>query len=161
MFTTEPVTLVMAAILLGAFCIPFILHFLKRNQKRSKLIQEFNRLTEPYGSPIDLQDIWRNQYIIGLMTATKTMVYYKEGEQPISHVFSLADIDDIQVKSKFRELKSGKEKKKVVDETGLLISLKNQKSVYLEFFNQDNFTDLLGESVLAEKWAELLRNQRC
>ena len=161
MFTTEPVTLVMAAILLGAFCIPFILHFLKRNQKRSKLIQEFNRLTEPYGSPIDLQDIWRNQYIIGLITATKTMVYYKEDEQPVSHVFSLADIDDIQVKSKFRELTSGKEKKKVVDETGLLIKLKNQESVYLEFFNQDNFTDLLGESVLAEKWAELLRNQRC
>lgn len=161
MFTTEPVTLVMAAILLGAFCIPFILHFLKRNQKRNKLIQEFNKQLEPFGGAVDLQDIWRNQYIIGLMTANKTMVYYKMDEQPITHIFSMADIDDIQVKSKFRELKTGKEKKKVIDETGLLISLKNQKSVYLEFFNQDNFTDLLGESVLVEKWAELLRNQRC
>lgn len=161
MFTTEPVTLVMAAILLGAFCIPFTLHFLKRNQKRNKLIQEFNKLLVPFGGAVDLQDIWRNQYIIGLMTANKTMVYYKMDEQPITHIFSMADIDDIQVKSKFRELKTGKEKKKVIDETGLLISLKNQKSVYLEFFNQDNFTDLLGESVLVEKWAELLRNQRC
>lgn len=49
------------------------------------------------------------------MTANKTMVYYKKEEKPIAHIFSLADIDNIQVKSKFRELKNGKEKKKIID----------------------------------------------
>lgn len=160
MTTIDPVTLVMAAIVLGAFALPFILFSIKNKKKKSQLLRDFQTLSKSE-SPWDIQDMWRNQYMIALSTGTKTFHYYKAGDNSLFHSFFLGDVRDVQVKTKSRELSTKEGKHTVIDEIGLSVSFPDQPSVYLEFFNQEDFTDLVGESVLAEKWGQLLKNQIC
>lgn len=157
MITIDPITAVLSIALFGALATPFILHIQKNKKKEKLLTQKLQEAGKSVNAKPDQLEMWRQLYAIGLDTSKKALLYHQEGEINTSFCIPLADIKKVAVLKKTKEV--GESKKTVIEFVGLEIQSSNstKKPVILEIFNEEKFSDLLGETVLAEKWAEIIK----
>nr|WP_287939613.1 hypothetical protein [Algoriphagus sp.] len=157
MITIDPVTAVLSVVLFGAFTVPFIYHFQKNKKKDNLLVQKLKDAINAIGGNLDQFESWRHKYAIGLDTQKKVLVYHQEGEIGATFCIPLSEIKKVTVIKKTREL--GESKKSVLEQLGLEIHYVSptKKSSLVEFYNEEFFSDLMGETLLVEKWAELIR----
>ena len=157
MISIDPVSAVLALVLFGAFTVPFIYHFQKNKQKEKQLSLKLLDVGKTAGAKPDLIETWRNQYALGLDTPKKVLLYLSEGEANNSFCIPLSEVKKVTVLIKTKEI--GELKKPVVEHVGLEIYFTSptKKSIILEIFNEEQFSDLMGETVLAEKWAESIK----
>lgn len=159
MTTIDPVTAIMSLALFGVFTIPFIYYYQKNRKKeatlRAKLIQFANSMG---GKPLEIET-WRYQYALGLDSENKQLYYLQSEPSEQTQSISLAEVKKVQIHRKNREIEASEGKRNVLDEISLEIQWisSGKKPVYLEIYNQENFSDLMGETVIADKWVELLK----
>ncbi|MBC6367851.1 hypothetical protein [Algoriphagus sp. AK58] len=157
MISIDPVTAVLSLVLFSAFAAPFVYHFQKNKKKENLLTQNLKEAAKNAGANPDQMETWRHQYAIGLDTSKKVLVYHHDGEVATSFCIPLSEVKKVSVLKKTKEV--GESKKSVIEHIGLEVQYvsSTKKSILLEIFNEDLFSDLIGESVLAEKWAEIIR----
>jgi iron only hydrogenase large subunit-like protein len=161
MFDIDPVTLIMSCVLFCAFAAPFIYYANQNGKKELALKAKLTKTALAGEATPDQVEVWRNQFGLGLDSKKNILVYLHESEVNISYIVDLEDVKQAVVRKRTREVNGTSGKTTVVDYVGLELHYKaeNKKSILLEIYDGEEFTDLLGETVLAEKWAGLI-NQR-
>jgi hypothetical protein len=158
MFSIDPVTAVLSLVLFCAFTVPFIYHYQKNKGKEKLLLQRLKEIASQSGAIPDRIEIWRYHYAIGLDKTKKQLIYVLEGENSYAICLPLSEVKKVSVLKKNREIETNEGKKTILEQVVLELNLgSNKKPSLIEFYNEDRFSDLMGEEVLAEKWAELIR----
>ena len=161
MFEIEPVTLSVCILLLCAFCAPF-LYYSKKNSKRNKqLIAKLYELAGSSGANLSEVETWRARYGIGVDSTKKVLVYFQSGEDEATKILNLNDYGKVSLLKNYPEEKPGKQNYRIPESVAIeLVPRLDSSAIHrLEFYHADHFTDLQGETVLADKWYQTLKNQ--
>jgi len=160
MFDIDPVTLSLSFLLFGALCTPFIYHSLKNSKKRKALEMKLHELASQKNGHISQSEFWRNFYAIGLDPENNLLAYLKNNSEPLALLIDLHQVKSAKIQKIARELKSDSSKRIILDYVGIELSYfqEGSKPTVIEFFDAELFTDLNGESVIAESWVELIQN---
>ena len=159
MFDIEPVTLVFSFVLFGAFTVPFIYHSQKNRQKESKIFEKLLESALSQDSRIDTKESWRFEYALGLDSQKGILYYYQNSSEGSPFTFKLQEFKKISVAKKNLEFQSGTATKSVLDKIDLELTPKDPKKgvILLELYDGEKYSDLLGETLIAEKWADLTK----
>jgi hypothetical protein len=158
MIDIDPVTMSLSFILFGAVCAPFIYQSIQQTKKRKILLQKLSEIASQLNGKLIQTENWRNQYAIGIDPENKILAYIRSSEQPMAISIDLKQVKSAKINKINRELKIEKDKRIIVDYVSIELNylLEGSQPTILEFYDAEFFTDLNGESVLAEKWVELI-----
>lgn len=159
MFDIEPVTLVFSFVLFGAFTVPFIYHSQKNKKKDSQLLERLLEKALSLDARIDTQESWRHEYALGIDSNKKILFYYSDSQEESPLAINLKEYRNVSVSKKFLEVKTESNSRSVLDFVSLELIPKESKKggIHLELYDGEKYSDLLGESLLAEKWAEIVQ----
>lgn len=157
MINLDPVTTVMAFLLFGAFSVPFIANHRKNKKKAASLLQSLHSKAQELGAQLDQTETWRYLYGLGLDSSRKHLAY--TGPDFQSTLIDLKEVKKVQPIRRTREIDSNGQKRSVLDEIYLEVSFTTQgkKPLLLEIYNQEQFSDLQGETLIADRWADLVQ----
>ena len=158
MFSIDPVILILSLVLLSAFTVPFIYHIQKNKAKEKLLLQKIKAEGQSQGAQATELETWRNQYAIGLDSSKKILLYAFLGEIEVSCSIPLSDVKKVTISKKTREAGTEEAKRTRIDKVGLEFTHSSgKKNTYLEFYDSELFSDMAGETLLAENWAQLIQ----
>lgn len=160
MLEIDPVVLGMACILSIAFCIPFVYQIQKNKKKLKKLNTELQSIADISGACPDVVEIWRHRYALGLDSSRSILVYLQSEPNRIEHNLDLKQYKKVNLVKTFQRTEDKKNLSKLPDYIGLELIPKSAdlKAIAVEFYDGNEFSDLQGETVLAEKWAGTLNS---
>ncbi|HSF55033.1 MAG TPA: hypothetical protein VLA71_14865 [Algoriphagus sp.] len=161
MFDIDMPTLIVASLFILAVAAIFVYYSLKNRKTRKEFYDKFNRFISGKNLNPDLKEDWRNRYILGLDQTKNTLVYCNFGEDEQKITVALPEVSKVSVAETFQESEQATNTRKILDQLALKIQFKapGKEALSLLIYSAEEFSDLLGETVLASKWAELI-NQR-
>ena len=151
-------TLAVSSVILLGVTAPFISYSIKAKNAKRKFLSGFSKYAADLNLKIDLQEDWRNRYILGIDKAKRTLVYYQTGENEEKVTVPLQELSRAVVYQSYLNGDDPTRKNKPLDQLALQLHFKNptNKVLNLEIYNQEFYSDLLGETVLAAKWAQTI-----
>jgi hypothetical protein len=154
-------TLVVSGVILLAVIAPFIYYSIKSKKSKAEFFKRFEHFTSGLNLSPDLREDWRNRYILAFDKAKNVLIYYQSGENEEKREISLKDVNRVSVYQTYFENDPASGKSKILDQISLQVHFKNQSKpvLNLEIYNSEHFSDLIGETVLAARWAELINQQ--
>jgi hypothetical protein len=161
MSTIDFPTLVVSSVLLLAIVAPFI-YFIRRQKKQKiEFLNKFEQFVSRLNLSPELREDWRNRYILAFDKSKNVLIYYQDGDIEEKRLISLKEVDRITVEQKLLESAANHGDRKILDQVSLLVHFKNpnQSVITLSIYDSAYYSDLLGETVLAAKWAELINQQ--
>lgn len=158
MIDIEPVTGILSLILFGAFTVPFILHSLKNKKIEQALLAKINEVAATRNAKPEQIETWRRLYGIGLDSSKKVLVYLRDDEQ--SETLDLQDFSKVKLVKTNIDVVGEESTHSVLNYVGLELTPKTNHKlpVVLEFYDGDKFSDLMGETLLADKWEKILKS---
>lgn len=149
-------TLAVSSVILLGVVTPFISYSIKRKKAKAKFLAIFSEFTNGLNLTVDFQEDWRNRYILGIDKTKKVLVYFQDGESQDKRRIELSEVSRAVVHQS--HLESDTSTKKTLAQVTLQLYLKNpsKKPLELEIYHYDHYSDLLGETILAAKWSELI-----
>ncbi|GAB3225870.1 hypothetical protein J0A67_08155 [Algoriphagus aestuariicola] len=150
-------TLAVSGVLLLGVIAPFVSYSIKSKKAKKKFLSGFSDFATQLNLKTDVQEDWRNRYILGLDTSKKALLYYQSGETVENRQVALRDVSKAVVHQSYLGNDTSNPTK-TLDQLALQIHFKDpaKKSLSLEIYNHEYFSDLLGETILATRWAELI-----
>jgi len=161
MFDIEPVTLIVSTLFMCAFCAPFIYYSQKNNKKNKVLISRLHELASLSGAKLTEIETWRSRYGLGLDSNKKILIYCQNAETQVSKILYLNEYRKVSLIKNTKEQKSSNQNYSIPQSVTieLVPRMENSEKLHLEIYHADHFTDLQGETVLAEKWYNTLKNE--
>lgn len=161
MFEIDPVTFLMSCILMCAFSVPFIYNGQKNKKIARTLMAKLNELAQLKGANPTEIDIWRFRYALGLDVSQNVLVYLCQDTTSVSYSLNLADFKTVRLIKKYQELNGKSQTQKLPEYLALeLVPVDSVAQVVsLELYDGELFSDLMGETVLADKWVGILNKQ--
>lgn len=160
MLEIDPVIVIMSSILTIAFCLPFAYQMRKNKNKEVLIKAELNTLAESLGAKPEITECWRQRYAIGLDSSLGVLLYLQQEPKHVAQTLDLKNFKKVNITKIFEETSGKAHLHKLPEYIGLNLIPKSSddENVVLEFYDGEEFSDLQGESVMAEKWAALLNN---
>ncbi len=160
MFDIDITTLVISAAALIAFILPFYFAGRNVNKKKALAMKQIADFAKSQNLTFSIQDIWRNQYFIGLDTTKGVLIYCENLSNTSPVVIELKKINHVTIDETAHVVTNMTNSNKVVDKLSLFIFDNRNRIVQdLEFYDGDRYSDLNGEAVLIKKWEILIREQ--
>lgn len=161
MFDIDIPTLVVASVFMAIVFAIFFYYSLKSKKARKEFLEKFNRFVSELGLKPNLKEDWRNRYILGLDQQSKTLVYCNFGDKEEKLAIALPEVSKVDVSEYFQEPTNERKSTKILENLALKIQFKNPSKapVQLPIYSADEFSDLLGETVLATNWAKIINQE--
>jgi hypothetical protein len=158
MSTIDFPTLVVSGVILLAMIAPFIYYTYKTKKLRTEFFRKFEHHVSGLNLRPELREDWRNRYILAFDKAKNVLIYYQSGENEEKKEILLKEVNRVTVLQTFLNEDPASGKSKILDHIALQVQFKNssQPNLNLEIYNSEYYSDLIGEGVLAAKWAELI-----
>ncbi|WP_425638291.1 hypothetical protein ACPUEN_02710 [Algoriphagus yeomjeoni] len=158
MLEIDPVIVIMSSILTVAFCLPFAYQMRKNKNKEVLLKAEITSLAESSGAKPEITEFWRQRYAIGLDSSLGVLLYLQQEPKHLVQTLDLKNFKKVNITKIFEETSDKTHVHKLPEYISLDFIPKSpeDKNVVLEIYDGEEFSDLQGETVLAEKWAALL-----
>lgn len=144
-----------------AFCVPFIHNGQKNRKIEKKLLANLNELASQKGANPTEIETWRFRYAIGLDQKENVLVYLRQDNESLSYSLNLAEYKNVQLIKKFQEVNGKELITKLPEYVGIQLNPKKASAepVALEIFDAEMYSDLYGETVIADKWVAILNKQ--
>ncbi len=144
-----------------AFSAPFIYHGFQNREKNNKLIAHLTELAQSKSANPKEIETWRYQYALGIDLYQNVLVYVRHGIDSFSSCLDLGDYGKVNLIKNFQNPTTTAQTQKLPEFVALELVPKvaSKEVVLLEIYDAEHYSDLLGETVLAEKWFELIKNQ--
>lgn len=161
MFDIDMPTFVVASLFIGAVVAIFLYYSLKSKKARKEFYSKFNHFISGLNLNPEMKEDWRNRYILGLDHNKKMLVYCNFGENEQKIAVALPDVSKVSVSETFQELENGANARKILNQLDLKIQFKNpgKEALSLLIYSAEEYSDLLGETVLAANWASEINKQ--
>lgn len=158
MFDIDLISFSIAGLLVAAFALPFYLHIRKVKLKEHIAQKFLTDYTLSNGLTIHEKDHWRNKYFIGIDKEKGQLLYSTDTSQANYKRIPLDKIRRVSTVESSHQVVNGKESHKELDRLELVLIDQNDKPIHvLEFYDGDQYSDLVGEAVLIKKWETLLK----
>ena len=150
-------TLAVSSVLLLGVITPFVSYSIKSKKAKKEFLDGFSDFTSQLNLNIDVQEDWRNRYVLGLDNVKKVLVYYQTGEDKVGQQIELDEVSQAVLHQSYL-INESAAKNKTLDYLALQLHFKDpsRKSLSLEIYRHENYSDLLGETILADKWTDLI-----
>jgi hypothetical protein len=161
MYDLEPVTFIMSFLFMAALSAPFIYYGQQTKKKNTTLISKLKELAQAKSAiPTELE-IWRSRFGLGLDYHQKVLVYVKTGTAEAETVLQLSEFEKVNLIKNFGKVVGKTQSNKLPEFIALefIPKLPHCKPISLEVYDALDFSDLQGETVLADKWFEILKKQ--
>jgi len=161
MFGIDASTLFVSLLFMFAIISPFVYYGFKNKKLQRTQLENFQSFAKSIGvTPAKIEN-WRNLYLLGLDPNSKILIYFKDGSNQEKSFINLVEVIKINIYEKSRIVELGVEKRNVIDYLGIQFIFKDhyKPEKIIEIYDAELFSGQDGESVLAKKWVELLRNQ--
>jgi hypothetical protein len=159
MFDIDIISFSIAVLLIATFALPFYVHARRvkiKERAARKLLTEFTR---SHGLSLYDQDQWRDRYFIGLDAGQAHLVYSSDTSQAAYKCIELSKVRRVTFAEASHQVKNGKNTHKILDRLDLILLDHNERPIHvLEFYDGDQYSDLVGEAVLIKKWETLLKD---
>ncbi len=161
MFDIDMPTLVAASIFIVALLAVFFYYSQKNRKSRKEFYEKFNHFLNGLNLKPDMQEDWRNRYILALDQDKKMLIYCRFGENEQKVAVSLPEVGKVSVSETYQEPAQSPTSGKILDHVALKVQFKNpgKESLSLQIYSADDYSDLLGETVLAAKWSNTINQQ--
>lgn len=161
MFDIDIPTLVVASVFMAIVFAIFFYYSIKSKKARKEFLEKFNRFISELNLNPNLKEDWRNRYILGLDQKSKMLVYCNFGDKEEKLAIALPEVSKVDVSEYFQEPSNGTNSTKILETLSLKIQFKNQSksAIQLPIYSADEFSDLLGETVLASNWAKIINQE--
>lgn len=161
MFDIDIPTLVVASVFMAAVSAIFFYYSLKNKKSRKEFFDKFNGFISELKLNPNIREDWRNRYILGLDQQSKTLVYCNFGEKGSKIALALPEVKKVAVAEDFQENGSTAGTRKILENLTLRIEFKSptKPAIQLPIYSAEEYSDLLGETVIASKWAQLINQQ--
>lgn len=161
MFDIDIPTLVVASVFMAAVLAIFFYYSFKSKKTRKEFYEKFNQFISGLNLNPTIKEDWRNRFILGLDQNKKTLVYCNFAENGEKIAVALPEVSKVSVSETFQEMGPANSTKKILDQLALKIQFKSpeKESLSLLIYSADDYTDLLGETVLASHWAKIISQQ--
>lgn len=161
MFDIEPVTFIMSFILMCAFSIPFVYSAQKNKRKIKAIKAKLQEVAKSMDASPSEVEIWRNRYAFGLDPSQNKLIYLREEEDFVSYKLDLREFRKASLIKHFQEVDGKQQTTKLPEYLAIELTpvAADAKLVTLEIYDAEHYSDLLGETVLAEKWINNLNNR--
>tara|TARA_Y100000815_G_scaffold275729_1_gene316537 strand:- start:1685 stop:2230 length:546 start_codon:yes stop_codon:yes gene_type:complete len=144
-------TTLMGVTLLVLCSLPFLLAMKGQKTKEKKLLRSLQSLAAPFNTKISEKDCYAN-FAIGLDEAHEHVYYYKKSkEMDFKNCIEINELKHCHVN---KIGPNGNVKAEHIDRLELVLQPKDAKkpNQVLEFFTSQDFINVNGELLLAEKW---------
>lgn len=159
MFDIDLISFSIAVILIAAFALPFYLNARKVKLRELKALKILTDFTSSHGLHLQDKDQWRDKYFIGLDKEKAQLVYSADTSQDYYKCIHLDQIKRVSIAEVSHQVTNGKDSHKELDRLELILINQNDKPIHLlEFYDGDQYSDLVGEAVLIKKWETLLKD---
>ena len=137
---------------------PFVFYSVKQKKAKARFLRHFQQLTSELNLNIDLQEDWRNRYILGLDKRKNVLVYCQIGENEDKKEVALQEVSRAVVYQYYLNEHDPAANNKTLNQLTLQLYFKTppNKVLNLEIYNSEFHSDQLGETVIASKWAEVI-----
>ncbi len=161
MFDIDIPTLVVASVFMAIVFAIFFYYSIKSKKARKEFLEKFNRFISELNLEPNLKEDWRNRFILGLDQQNKTLVYCNFADKEEKVVIALHEVSKVDVSEYFQESTNGTKATKVLENLALKIQFKNpsKPAVQLPIYSAEEYSDLLGETVLARNWAKIITQE--
>lgn len=161
MFDIDMPTLIVASAFLAAVAAIFVYYSLKSKKARKEFYGKFNQFISGLNINPTIQEDWRNRFILGLDQTKKTLVYCNFGEKEQKIAVALPEVSKVSVSETFQETEQATNNRKTLDQLALKIQFKTpgKEALSLLIYSSEEYSDLLGETVLAANWASVINQQ--
>lgn len=158
MINIDITTLVISSVILLGVAAPFISYSIKSKKAKTQFLNGFNQYVSGLNLKVDVQEDWRNRYILGLDSTRKALVYYQIGENETKSRVSLQELSRAVVHQSYLNSDNQSATIKSLEQVTIQLYFKDpaKKTLNLEIYNHEFYSDLLGETMLASKWADLI-----
>ncbi|TXE11426.1 hypothetical protein [Algoriphagus aquimarinus] len=122
---------------------------------------KLNELAQLKGvNPTEI-DTWRFRYALGLDVSQNVLVYLCQDTTSVSYSLNLADFKTVRLIKRYQEINGKSQTQKLPEYLALeLVPVDSVAQVVsLELYDGELFSDLMGETVLADKWVGILNKQ--
>lgn len=125
------------------------------------MLTNLNELARQRGANPTEIETWRFRYAMGLDPKENVLVYLRQDSQSLSYTLNLSEYKTVQLIKKFQEVNGKELTTKLPEYVGLQLNPKksSEEPVALEIFDAEMYSDLSGETVLADKWVAILTKQ--
>lgn len=145
--------------MIAAFALPFYLNARKVKLREREAIRILTDYISTHGLNLREKDQWRDKYFIGLDKEKAQLVYSADTSQDNYKSIFLDQIKRVSIVEVSHQVTNGKESHKELDRLDLILINQNDKPIHaLEFYDGDQYSDLVGEAVLIKKWEALLKD---
>ncbi|WP_343852138.1 hypothetical protein [Algoriphagus jejuensis] len=154
-------TLVVVIILLGALAAVFVYHSLKGKKAQKQFLDKFNQFVSGLQLNPQVKEDWRRRFVLGIDQQKNTLVYCNFGESEQKIAVPLAEVSKVTVLETFQENAPTTNTRKLIDHLALNIHFKKpgKEALSLLIYSAEEYSDLLGETVLAANWANTINEQ--
>lgn len=161
MFDIDIPTLVVASVFMAIVFAIFIYYSQKIKKTRKELLEKYNRFITERNLKPTLKEDWRNRYILGIDQQSKTLVYCNFGNTEEKLTIALSEVSKVDILEDFQEGSNGVKSYKTLENLALKIQYKNpsKAALQLSIYSAEEYSDLLGETVLASNWAKLINQE--
>jgi hypothetical protein len=144
-----------------AFSAPFIYYGQQNKKKNLSLISKIHEVAKGKGALPTEIETWRTRYGFGIDYQQKVLVYVQQGAEEIEKSLRLSDYRKVNLIKTLRELDGKTNSNKLPEYLALELIPKSEKGEIhsLEIYDAEYYSDLLGETVLADKWLEIIKKQ--
>lgn len=159
MFDFDFITLSIAMISIAAFTLPFYLSHRKIKARVAIAKKQMADFIKNQGIQIQVEDLWRNQYYIGLDPEKRKLIYTEDIAAASPVLIDLDGVRQVKIDEVSRNLVSQVNTRKIIDHLKLVFVGENGKVIdTLEFYDGDKYSDLSGETILIKNWETCIQN---
>lgn len=161
MFDIDIPTLVVASVFMAAVAAIFFYYTMKSARARKEFSAKFNGFTSGLNLNPEVKEDWRNRYILGLDQQSKTLVYCNFGQNESKIAVPLPEVSKVDVSELYSEPIKGTTAKRTLENLALRVQFKNpsKEALHLPIYSAEEYSDLLGETVLASNWVKIINQQ--
>ncbi len=161
MFDIDIPTLVVASAFMAGVAAIFFYYSIKNKRAQKQFLEKFNQFISGLNLNTDIKEDWRNRYILGLDQQSKMLVYCNFGDNEAKVAVALPEVSKVDVSEQYREPEKGSNSRKILENLALKVQFKNpsKEALHLQIYSAEEYSDLLGETVLASHWAKIINQQ--
>ena len=139
----------MTTVCIAIFATPFIYYSIKLKKEKAKHQSEIKKFFERFDFNPTQSHSWRNLYNIAIDTDNGLVLYMKFSENPVQEMIKLTEVSKVTPLEKLRSIELVNGKRNVLSYLAIQLQLKDSPNEIktLEFYDEDLFSDLVGEQV--------------
>ncbi|MGY0392270.1 hypothetical protein ACW5R3_06930 [Bizionia sp. KMM 8389] len=151
-------TIIIGIVIITLVTVPLVYIQMSQKKKKKKAKNEFLSRAKTENVHVSEIDFWGTYYALAIDETTSQLVYSKKTDSDSKWLTAnLNEVTDCYIHKTEHSLKNKGSNKTEIDRLDLVLRTKGKSDYVLEFYNVDINIEMAGETLLLEKWRQIIK----